>query len=76
MNYAERRSALVEYLKVKTQECDWHAVSDAANDLRVLEARHENDAQPVPYRTCVHAFRWVNGAQCPYCKIDNFFRRD
>lgn len=38
MNYDERRAALIEYLKAKTQEADWHAVSDAANDLRVMEA--------------------------------------
>lgn len=38
MNYADKHKALVEYLKVKTAEGDWHGVSDAANDLRVLEA--------------------------------------
>lgn len=32
-------AALIEYLKVKIEERDWHAVSDAANDLRVLEAQ-------------------------------------
>lgn len=32
------RKALIEYLKVKVAAEDWHAVSDAANDLRVLEA--------------------------------------
>lgn len=39
MNYAERHNALVEYLKVKVRDADWHGVSDAANDLRVLEAQ-------------------------------------
>lgn len=38
MNYDVKRAALIEYLKVKTAEGDWHGVSDAANDLRVLEA--------------------------------------
>ena len=33
------KETLIAYLKVKTEEGDWHAVSDAANDLRVLEAR-------------------------------------
>lgn len=36
---ATERRALIEYLKVKTQAEDWHGVSDAANDLRELEAR-------------------------------------
>jgi hypothetical protein len=38
LSYAEKHAALVTYLKVKTEEADWHGVSDAANDLRVLEA--------------------------------------
>ena len=32
------RETLIVYLKMKVEEADWHAVSDAANDLRVLEA--------------------------------------
>lgn len=41
MNYTDKvkRRLLISYLKSKTDECDWHAVSDAANDLRVLEER-------------------------------------
>lgn len=35
-----RREALITYLLVKVQEADWHGVSDAANDIRVLEAEH------------------------------------
>ena len=31
------RQVLIDYLKMKTDAEDWHAVSDAANDLRVLE---------------------------------------
>lgn len=30
---------LIEYLLAKVKEQDWHAVSDAANDLRVIEER-------------------------------------
>lgn len=30
---------MIAYLKLKTDERDWHAVSDAANDLRVMEAK-------------------------------------
>ncbi len=34
----DRREVLISYLKMKVEECDWHGVSDAANDIRVLEA--------------------------------------
>lgn len=36
--YEEQRSALIHYLLMKVEQADWHGVSDAANDLRVLEA--------------------------------------
>ena len=32
------RETLIAYLKMKVEQADWHGVSDAANDLRVLEA--------------------------------------
>jgi hypothetical protein len=35
---SHKRATLIAYLQEKTKEGDWHAVSDAANDLRVLEA--------------------------------------
>lgn len=35
----QRREVLIAYLQAKVFECDWHGVSDAANDLRVLEAQ-------------------------------------
>jgi hypothetical protein len=38
MTYEERRAALIRYLNVKVEEEDWHGVSDAACDLRVMEA--------------------------------------
>lgn len=31
---------LVAYAKVKLQQKDWHGLSDAANDIRVLVATH------------------------------------
>lgn len=34
-----QHSALLSYLSVKVEAADWHGVSDAANDLRVLEAQ-------------------------------------
>lgn len=39
MTLEEQRAALITYLKAKLEQCDWHGVSDAANDLRVLEAQ-------------------------------------
>lgn len=37
---AQARTALIAYMKTKVEQADWHAVSDAANDLRVLEAQN------------------------------------
>jgi hypothetical protein len=33
------RQVLIDYLLMKVDQADWHGVSDAANDLRVLEAQ-------------------------------------
>lgn len=41
LNFEFRRKTLLEYMRVKMDEGDWHGVSDAANDLRVLEAHNE-----------------------------------
>jgi hypothetical protein len=41
ITYPEARQKLIEYLLLKVGEADWHGVSDAANDLRVMEAKHE-----------------------------------
>lgn len=38
MNYNERHAAIVQYMQAKIAEKDWHGVSDAANDLREMEA--------------------------------------
>lgn len=38
--YEQEHEILVLYLRVKTEQEDWYGVSDAANDLRVLEAAH------------------------------------
>lgn len=32
------KQILIDYLKSKVELADWHAVSDAANDLRVMES--------------------------------------
>lgn len=38
MNYKDERAVLIDYMHTKIKSGDWHAVSDVANDLRVLEA--------------------------------------
>ena len=30
---------LVEYIRLKIEQSDWHGISDAANDIRVIEAQ-------------------------------------
>ena len=30
---------LVDYIRLKIEQADWHGVSDAANDIRVIEAQ-------------------------------------
>jgi hypothetical protein len=37
--YEQKHATLVAYLNMKVDESDWHGVSDAANDLRVMEAK-------------------------------------
>lgn len=34
----QRRMRLIDYLVMKVEQGDWHAVADAAMDLRELEA--------------------------------------
>lgn len=41
MTYLEHRAILIRDLLAKAAIADWHGVSDAANDLRVLEARND-----------------------------------
>jgi hypothetical protein len=41
MTYEEHHRTLVSYLLAKVAIADWHGVSDAANDLRVLEAEQK-----------------------------------
>jgi hypothetical protein len=38
--FETQRRVLLEYLQVMIALEDWHGVSDAANDLRVLEAKN------------------------------------
>jgi hypothetical protein len=39
--YERCHAAYIEYLLMCVRLGDWHGVSDAANDLRVLEAREK-----------------------------------
>jgi hypothetical protein len=38
-DYETQHKILIDYLLVMVARGDWHGVSDAANDLRVLEAQ-------------------------------------
>lgn len=38
--YLQARATLIAYLLHKVDAGDFHGVSDAANDLRVMEAEH------------------------------------
>jgi len=40
VDWNKHRNTLIEYLLAKVEMNDWHGVSDAANDLRELEAAH------------------------------------
>lgn len=37
MTLSEQKKLMIEYMKLKMAEEDWHGVCDAANDLRELE---------------------------------------
>ena len=38
-----QKQVMLEYLQVAIAIQDWHGVSDIANDLRELEAKHNRD---------------------------------
>ena len=39
MSLDNAEEIMIDYLLLKVQQKDWHGVSDAANDLREMEAR-------------------------------------
>jgi len=41
-DHQTQRTILMDYMQVMIDRSDWHGVSDAANDLRVLEAEQKN----------------------------------
>ncbi len=44
------KELMIVYLKQKVEEEDWHAVWDAAIDLKVIETRGERECQLVNNR--------------------------
>jgi len=38
-----KKQAMIDYLMLCVQEEDWHGVSDAANDIRVIVAKGQGD---------------------------------
>lgn len=53
MNAKTRKQFMVEYLKLKVEEQDWHGVADAAMDLREIEVELQftKELEPVFYKT-------------------------
>jgi hypothetical protein len=39
MSLDNAEEIMIQYLLLKVQQKDWHGVSDAANDLREMEAK-------------------------------------
>jgi hypothetical protein len=74
-NFSDKRKALIEYMKVKLEEGDWHGVSDAANDLRVLEANNSASASPAIEHLRDALFGLCSMVQCTsgnndcHCKV-------
>lgn len=69
MTYDEQHAALVNDLKGKLEREDWHGVSDAANDLRVLEAEnasyeHLRRTAPVPGHSRCSAYHKRGSVWC------------
>ena len=46
-DFEDAKRAYIEYLLLNVRLEDWHGVSDAANDLRVLEARQKKSQRGV-----------------------------
>lgn len=62
MNYNERHAAIVQYMQAKIAEKDWHGVSDAANDLREIEAEERvriAQAQSIHIRNLLMAHKYL-----------------
>ncbi len=53
MKYAEKRMTLINYLKLKIEQCDWHGARDCCVDIELLEARFSREAE----KTCEEIFK-------------------
>lgn len=51
MSPMDKKRILVDYLRMKTEDGDWHAVSDAANDLREVEIHLQHSLPPKSLET-------------------------
>jgi len=43
MSLDNAEEIMIQYLLLKVEKKDWHGVSDAANDLREMDAKKEDD---------------------------------
>ena len=43
MSLDNAEEIMIDYLLLKVQQKDWHGVSDAANDLREMQAKKEKN---------------------------------
>lgn len=62
------RETMIAYLNLKVAAEDWHGVSDAANDLREMDAREGRvtdkiEAALSPVCNCAYCYAIRNGAQ-------------
>lgn len=82
MTPADKRRVLIDYLRMKADDCDWHGVQDAASDLRDLQAAHPSvvveQAAPkapaaAPYH-CERAMKFsplADAYVCVVCGVGN-----
>ena len=54
LSFKERKNAYIQYMKMNIELEDWHGVSDAANDLRVLEAEYRGENKWAPEHTGIN----------------------
>jgi len=45
MSLDNAEEIMIQYLLLKVQQKDWHGVSDAANDLREMQAKKEKNSE-------------------------------
>lgn len=72
MNYAEQRAALLADLKGKLVRDDMHGVSDAANDIRVLDAvEAERKRLTADFDPSLAGSRWMRRQECGHISSYN-----